>query len=70
MAKLPLEMTIAQQDMTLRDVVELEEGDVIPIELPEPFQLKANKVPVFNCTMGVSRGNLALKITDQIIRPK
>ncbi|MFY0675785.1 MAG: flagellar motor switch protein FliM [Neptuniibacter sp.] len=70
MAKLPLQMTIAEQDMTLRDVVELEAGDVIPIELPESFQLKANKVPVFNCTMGVSRGNLALKITDQIVRPK
>jgi len=54
----------------LRDVVELEAGDVIPVELPESFQLKANKVPVFNCTMGVSRGNLALKITDQIVRPK
>lgn len=70
MARLPLEMMIAQQDMTLRDVVDLEAGDVIPIELPETFQLKANKVPVFNCTMGVSRGNLAVKIVDQIVRPK
>ncbi|MCP4596517.1 flagellar motor switch protein FliM [Neptuniibacter sp.] len=70
MARLPLEMTIAQQEMTLRDVVELEAGDVIPIELPEAFELKANKVPVYNCTMGVSRGNLAVKIVDQIERPK
>jgi len=70
MARLPLEMTIAQQEMTLRDVVELEAGDVIPIELPETFKLKANKVPVYNCTMGVSRGNLAVKIVDQIQRPK
>lgn len=70
MAGLPLEMTLAQQDMTLRDVLELEAGDVIPIELPETFELKANKVPVYNCTMGVSRGNLAVKIVDQIQRPK
>ncbi|WP_415890227.1 flagellar motor switch protein FliM [Neptuniibacter sp. SY11_33] len=70
MAGLPLEMTLAQQDMTLRDVLELEAGDVIPIELPEKFELKANKVPVYNCTMGVSRGNLAVKIVDQIQRPK
>ncbi|WP_415902766.1 flagellar motor switch protein FliM [Neptuniibacter sp. QD29_5] len=70
MAGLPLEMTLAQQDMTLRDVLELEVGDVIPIELPETFELKANKVPVYNCTMGVSRGNLAVKIVDQIQRPK
>ena len=70
MARLPLEMVLAQQDMTLRDVVELEVGDVIPIELPEAFELKANKVPVYSCTMGVSRGNLAVKIIDQIQRPK
>ena len=70
MARLPLEMTVAEQDMTLRDVLELEEGDIIPIELPEKFELKANKVPVYNCTMGVSRGNLAVKIIDQIVRPK
>ncbi|WP_415886918.1 flagellar motor switch protein FliM [Neptuniibacter sp. QD37_6] len=70
MAGLPLEMTLAQQNMTLRDVLELEVGDVIPIELPETFELKANKVPVYNCTMGVSRGNLAVKIVDQIQRPK
>jgi len=70
MAGLPLEMTLAQQDMTLRDVLELEVGDIIPIELPETFELKANKVPVYNCTMGVSRGNLAVKVVDQIVRPK
>lgn len=70
MAGLPLEMTIAEQSMTLRDVLELEVGDVIPIELPESFKLKANKVPVYNCTMGVSRGNLAIKVVDQIARIK
>ena len=63
-------MVVAQQDMTLRDVLELEAGDVIPIELPSTFELKANKVPVYRCTMGVARGNLAVKIVDQIVRPK
>ncbi|EAR60572.1 flagellar motor switch protein FliM [Neptuniibacter caesariensis] len=70
MAGLPLEMTLAQQEMTLRDVVDLQAGDIIPIELPETFELKANKVPVYNCTMGVSRGNLAVKVVNQIERPK
>lgn len=70
MARLPLELAIAKQEMTLRDVLELETGDVIPVELPESFELKANKVPVFNCTMGVSRGNLAVKIVNQIERQK
>ncbi|MFW1677680.1 flagellar motor switch protein FliM [Pontibacter sp. JAM-7] len=70
MAHLPVEMTIAHQEMTLRDVLELEAGDIIPVELPEMFELKANKVPVFTCKLGQSRGNLALKIQGQVVRRK
>lgn len=66
MASLPLQLTIAERKMTLRDVMELEAGDVIPVEIPESFILKAKKVPIFKCKMGVSRGHLAVKIEGQI----
>ena len=48
--------------ITLRDVVDLEAGDVIPIEMPETVVLKANGVPMFNTRVGMSNGNLALRI--------
>jgi flagellar motor switch protein FliM len=50
------------QAITLRDVVDLEAGDVIPVEMPELVVLKANGIPMFNTRIGVSNGNLALKV--------
>ncbi|WP_027857833.1 flagellar motor switch protein FliM [Marinobacterium jannaschii] len=63
-AEMKLHITLAEREMTLRDVMELEKGDIIPIELPETFKLKVNKVPVFECKLGSSRSNLAAKIVD------
>lgn len=51
-----------QQGITLRDVVDLEAGDIVPVEMPETVVLKANGIPMFNTKIGVSNGNLALKI--------
>jgi flagellar motor switch protein FliM len=66
LANTPLNLTVAQRTVTLSDIVELREGDVIPVEIPEVLQLKANRVPVFSCKLGTSRGNLAVKIIEKI----
>ena len=42
--------------------IDLQKGDVIPVDLPELLTLKANGLPISETTMGVSRGNLGLKI--------
>ncbi|NVK42668.1 MAG: flagellar motor switch protein FliM [Oceanospirillaceae bacterium] len=65
-ADVDLNLRIAEREMTLRDVMELEAGDVIPVEIPEELILRAAGVPVFGCKLGVSRNNLAVKIVDQI----
>lgn len=65
-ADVDLNLRIAEREMTLRDVMELEAGDVIPIEMPETLILRAAGVPVFNCRLGLSRSNLAVKIVDQL----
>lgn len=48
--------------ITLRDVVDLEAGDVIPVEMPETVVLNANGIPMFETRIGTSNGNLALRI--------
>lgn len=58
-----------EQEITLRDVVDLEAGDIIPVDMPETVILKANGIPMFKTRIGVSNGNLALKI-DSIIASK
>ncbi|OMH30040.1 flagellar motor switch protein FliM [Motiliproteus sp. MSK22-1] len=67
-AKVDLEMTVAEREITLRDILEMEAGDVIPVEIPEELILKANGIPTFRGKLGVSRSNLAYKVTDQIKR--
>ena len=68
-ATLELDLTIAERELTLRDVMQLEAGDIIPVELPENLELRANGIPLFECQLGPSRGNLAVKIKDPIKRP-
>ncbi|MFT6913989.1 MAG: flagellar motor switch protein FliM [Motiliproteus sp.] len=65
-AQVNLEMCVAKRPISLRDVLKMDVGDVIPVEVPELLTLTANGVPTFTCKLGLSRRNLAAKIVDQI----
>lgn len=65
-ASVDLGVRIAEREMTLRDVMELQDGDVIPVDIPDKFELKANRVPIYHCKLGVSRGRLAVQILDRL----
>jgi len=69
-AEVDLNLRIAEREMTLRDVMELEAGDVIPVDIPQELVLRAAGVPVFSCRLGVSRSSLAVKIVDQVKTPE
>lgn len=51
-----------EREITLRDVVDLQPGDIIPVDMPETVILKANGVPMFDSSLGMSNHNLALRI--------
>jgi flagellar motor switch protein FliM len=68
LAPMKINVCVAKRELTLRDVMAFMPGDIIPIEIPEHLTLKANAVPIFNCKMGTSRGNLAVKIVNQIAK--
>lgn len=65
-----LNCTVAQRQIALRDLVDLEPGDVIPIELPESHILTANEVPMFKTSLGVVNGNLGLKVLEPVRQKK
>ncbi len=67
-ARVDLECDVVRREILLRDIVDLKDGDVIPIELPPTQLLTANGVPMFRTVMGQSNGHLALKITSLIER--
>lgn len=64
----PLTATVARRQLKLRDILHMQPGDVIPVELPEHLVLRANGVPSFKVRLGSHKGNLALQIIDPIER--
>jgi flagellar motor switch protein FliM len=60
------ELTTAR--MSLRDLMNMKPGDVIPIEMPSAIDVCVENVPIFRGSMGVSNGRRAIKISD-ILRP-
>ncbi|MEE8058208.1 MAG: flagellar motor switch protein FliM [Pseudomonadales bacterium] len=67
-AVVDVDCTLIEKDVTLRDILDLQTGDVIPVDMPEKLVLVANGVPVFNTKLGQSKGNLALQIIEKIDR--
>lgn len=67
-ASVDLECDIVRRDITLRDIVELKAGDIIPVEFPDYHVLTANGVPMFRTQLGQSNGYLSLKIREFIDR--
>jgi flagellar motor switch protein FliM len=64
--ELQLKSLLVEKPISLRDVLTLKKGDVIPIEMPETVKVKAEGIPIFNAKVGVANGNYALKILDKI----
>ncbi len=68
-AEVELESTLTEVQLTLRDIMNLKPGDVIPMEMPELVTLRAEGIPVFRGELGVANENLAIKIKKQVERP-
>lgn len=67
-ARVDLEADLVRRDVTLRDIVDLREGDIIPITMPEYTILTANGVPMFKTQLGQLNDNLAMRVLDFIDR--
>ena len=57
-------------DIPLRQVMELQAGDIIPIEMPEHITVLIEDLPTFRAKLGRSRDHIALKIESKIKRPE
>ena len=68
-AKVELNCTLAEAEITLRELMQLGAGDVIPVDLANHVLIRVEGVPVLRCQYGVSRGSNAVKVVEQIRRP-
>jgi flagellar motor switch protein FliM len=61
-AQLDMRAVLAQAQISLRELVRLSPGDIIPIEAPQQVTLMAGNVPLYRGRFGISQGRNALKI--------
>jgi flagellar motor switch protein FliM len=69
-ATVDINCIVTEKMITLRDIIDLEPGDVIPIDQPDRLIITANDVPVLFARMGQSHGNMALQILEKYDRNK
>ncbi|SEO57226.1 flagellar motor switch protein FliM [Aquisalimonas asiatica] len=69
-AEVELTSTLANVQISLRDLQRMKPGDVIPCEIPEIVTIEAEGIPVLRGHYGVSNGNVGIKITEQIHAPE
>ncbi|KPX42199.1 Flagellar motor switch protein FliM [Pseudomonas syringae pv. helianthi] len=64
----PLNTTVAQRQLPLRDILHMRPGDVIPVELSDSLVMRANGVPSFKVKLGSHKGKMALQVIEPIAR--
>lgn len=57
-------------DLPLQQIMELQAGDIIPIEMPEHVTVLVEDLPTYRAKLGRSRDNVALQIESKIKRPE
>lgn len=65
-AELDVNSTLTTTQISLRELMHLKPGDVIPVELPPLVTLCAEDIPLFRCRYGMARGNNALKVVEPV----
>ena len=65
-ALVEVKVELCRKRMTLRDLMMMRPGDVIPIDRPKTMPLKAAGVPCFRGVVGRAENRYAIKITERI----
>jgi flagellar motor switch protein FliM len=63
-ARVTLDATLTETEISLRDIAALKVGAIFPIELPQTVVARVDGVPVFRGVYGASRGRAALKVVE------
>jgi len=59
---------MAEVEINLSELNQLKVGDVIPFDMPDQVVLEAEDIPLFRCSLGVSRGSAAVKVNERVTR--
>jgi flagellar motor switch protein FliM len=70
LADVTMSAELTQVEMSLKQILALKEGDILPIDMPKTIVSKVEGLPMFNATFGQHKDKTALKITKLIEHPK
>jgi len=59
-------VNLAQVQITLNQILKMQVGDVIPLDIPEFVTASVDGVPVMECRYGVSNGQYALRMEKML----
>lgn len=65
-ARVDVGARLCTTELRLRDVLEFQVGDIIPVEIPPAVLGEVDGVPVFKARYGASRGNRALQVLEML----
>ena len=61
-ADVELVVNLGNVELTLQEVLNMQAGDVISMEIPQPLTAEIDGVPVMSCKCGVYNGHYALRV--------
>jgi flagellar motor switch protein FliM len=61
--------SLIELTMMMQDVLKMEKGDIIPIEMPKQVSLKVEGIPIARGKVGVSNDKKAIKIQEVVHHP-
>ncbi|MCW9014046.1 MAG: flagellar motor switch protein FliM [Gammaproteobacteria bacterium] len=67
-SQVEVKSNLIEKEMNLSQIKNFKVGDIIPFDMPDTVVLEAEEIPLFRGTLGVSRGNAAVKITERVTR--
>jgi flagellar motor switch protein FliM len=67
-AEVELESELARTTITLRELMSLKPGDVLPINLPKNIDLCVDGLPLFRGSFGLNNGHNAVRINEVVRR--
>lgn len=68
-AVVEISSTMGHTRLTLAEVLDLNDGDVIPIEMPDLVTVRSGNVPVFRGVLGNSNGKNSVQFVESISLP-
>lgn len=68
-AKVEISSSMVKTKMSIADVLNLNTGDIVPIEMPDMVTVSAANTPIFRGVIGHSNGKNAVQYIEPIVRP-